>query len=66
MAAIFIAFSCHRRPLTGQPHAIRHQNFVDLLQLRDKQTVECVVEADIPALPRTPLSHARVRWRDTP
>jgi hypothetical protein len=66
MAAIFIALSCQQRPLAGQPHAIRHQDLVDLLQLGDKQTVERIIETDIPALPRSPLSHARAQRRDTP
>jgi hypothetical protein len=67
MAAIFITFSCcHRRQLAGHPHAIRHQDLVDLLQFGDKQTIERIVEAHIPAFSGPPLSHARARQRDTP
>jgi hypothetical protein len=66
MAAIFIALSCYRHPLAGQPHASRHQDLVNLLQLGDKQTVERIIEADIPAFSWPPLSHARERRRDTP
>ena len=48
--------------LADNPDLVGDQKLVDLLKLVPEQTVECVIELDLVALPTRPsVSHARVR-----
>ena len=50
--------------LTDNPNLVRDQKLIDLLKFDPEETVECVIELDLVAIPTRPsVSHARVRPR---
>ena len=53
--------------LADNPNLVGDQKLIDLLKFDPEQTVECVIELDLLALPTRPsVSHARVRPRERP